>query len=305
MARCLKQQLGAELHFLTKQPFVSILEHNPNLDRIFSFDKKLRTVLPALRREKYDWVLDLHGNLRSARVKLALQRPSRTFNKLNVEKWLLVNLGIDLLPERHIVHRYMDITAHLNVQYDGLGLDYFIPESEDVNLTELAPELQPNNYIVFNIGANHATKRLPEEQIISICKALDMPVLLLGGKEEAATGAKIVAASGRQVLNCCGTLSLHQSASVVKQAAKVITHDSGLMHIAAAFQKEIVSVWGNTVPRFGMYPLFPEGQNRNTSIEVPALKCRPCSKIGYAECPKGHFNCMRKQDIPAILQALK
>ncbi|RTQ44044.1 glycosyl transferase, partial [Hymenobacter gummosus] len=64
---------------------------------------------------------------------------------------------------------------------------------------------------------------------------------------------------------------------------------TGQMHIAAAFRKEIISVWGNTVPEFGMYPFRTEFR----ALEVEGLGCRPCSKIGYEKCPQGHFRCMR------------
>ena len=72
-------------------------------------------------------------------------------------------------------------------------------------------------------------------------------------------------------------------------AASIITHDTGLMHIAAVFNKPIVSIWGNTVPEFGMYPYQVD---KSTILEVKGLACRPCSKIGYQKCPKGHFKCM-------------
>jgi ADP-heptose:LPS heptosyltransferase len=97
----------------------------------------------------------------------------------------------------------------------------------------------------------------------------------------------------------CGKLSLMESASFVRQSTAVISNDTGLMHIAAAFNKPIVSVWGNTIPEFGMYPyLRPE--TPSMIAEVKGLKCRPCSKLGYKECPLKHFNCMRQQNIDVI-----
>jgi ADP-heptose:LPS heptosyltransferase len=66
------------------------------------------------------------------------------------------------------------------------------------------------------------------------------------------------------------------------------------MHIAAAYHKKILSVWGNTSPELGMYPYLPgEGSEL---LEVKDLSCRPCSKLGYHRCPKKHFRCMN--DIP-------
>lgn len=296
--RCLKKQLGADIHYLTKKPFASILEANPYCNKVFTFEKELKpNLVSSLQSENYDWVIDLHHNLRSLRLKWSLGKPARSFNKLNLEKWLLVNTGWNLLPDRHIVDRYMDTVSHLGVQYDGEGLDYFIPP--EVTLSEgILPETP---FVAFAIGATHATKRLPEDKIVAICQSLSQPVVLLGGNAEAEEGRRIAEASGAHVVNLCGRLNLHQSALVAQQSERVITHDTGLMHIAAALQKPIISVWGSTVPAFGMYPFYPTGMQKNTSMEVLGLSCRPCSKIGHAECPKGHFRCMQNQDVTTIL----
>lgn len=301
VVRCLKQQSGAEVHFLTKTAYEQILLPNPHIDRVFSFQKDVREVLPALQAERYDLVVDLHRNLRSFRVKWSLGRPARSFDKLNFEKWLLVNTGIDRLPDVHIAERYMETVRHLGVTYDGQGLDYFIPPEEEVRISGYSTGLSSGNYVAFALGATHATKRLPTAKAAKICQQMDQPVVLLGGKAEEEAARAIV---GSKVVNLCGRLTLHQSASVVRQAAAVLTHDTGMMHIAAAFRKPIVSVWGNTIPKFGMYPLYPTGMDQNSSVEVKGLSCRPCSKIGFDRCPKNHFRCMN--DIPdsEILSAI-
>ena len=77
------------------------------------------------------------------------------------------------------------------------------------------------------------------------------------------------------------------------------------MHIAAAFKKKIISVWGNTVPEFGMYPYYGNAQAQNSQFEINGLRCRPCSKIGYAKCPKGHFKCMNEIKTDAIAASVK
>ena len=304
VVRCLKQQTGAEVHFLSKQAFESILVSNPYIDRVFSFQKKISEVLPVLQAEKYDLVIDLHRNLRSLWVRKRLGCPSYTFDKLNFEKWLLVNTGINRLPDVHIVQRYMEAVSTLGVEYDGKGLDFFIPEGSDWQNSSQADKIPAKPFIAFVLGATHATKRLPEEKIIDICSQLQQDVVLLGGTTESETGQRVAQAAGAHVVNLCGQLSLHASASVVRDAAMVLTHDTGLMHIAAAFHKNIVSIWGNTIPGFGMYPLYPTGMQRNTSLEVIGLKCRPCSKIGYDRCPKGHFNCMQMIRTEQVIERL-
>ena len=112
---------------------------------------------------------------------------------------------------------------------------------------------------------------------------------------------KFIIAFLGKLLNLCGKLNLPKSAAAVKHAHAVITADTGLMHIAAAFHKKIISVWGNTVPELGMYPFLPSKTLEEPIIaEVKNLRCRPCSKIGYAKCPKGHFACMMDQKASEI-----
>lgn len=300
VARCLKLQLGAEVHYLTKKSFSNILTPNPHIDRVWSFDKSPKEVLAELKLQQFDAVIDLHHNFRSLQVKLALGRPSSSFNKLNWEKWLLVNTGINQLPKQHIVDRYLQTAHHLGIQNDGAGLDHFIPADQEVAPADIHQGLSGSPFIALVIGATHFTKRMPREKILEICQAVEKPLVILGGKAEAADGA-FLQDNAPKVINLCGQLSLHQSASMVRQAEKVITHDTGLMHIAAAFHKEIISIWGNTTPDFGMYPYYPNGANLNTSMEVQGLGCRPCSKIGHQACPKRHFKCMNDQDISRII----
>jgi len=310
VVRCLKQQLNAEIHFLTKKGFRGILDPNPYIDKVYTIQSKVGEIKTELRKEKYDWVIDLHHNLRSWQVKWFLDRPSRSFNKLNLAKWLMVNLKWNLLPKTHIVHRYLDTTKKLGIQYDGKGLDYFIPEGQQVQLRDIdcaskyTPDqrkaLQQGQYIALVIGAAHATKRMPLAKLVEICKGIQQPILLLGGPDDRATGDQIVQLAGTHVINTCGQYSLHQSASLIKQATQVITHDTGLMHIAAALRKPIVSIWGSTVPEFSMTPFYPEGMDENKTFEVANLSCRPCTKIGYDVCPKGHFQCMNNIDVDKI-----
>ncbi|NJN34562.1 MAG: glycosyltransferase family 9 protein, partial [Saprospiraceae bacterium] len=203
----------------------------------------------------YDLIVDLHKNLRSWQVKRQLGVKPYSFRKLNIEKWLLVNAKINFLPNKHIVDRNLETVADLEVENDGKGLDYFIPEHDEVEPSDFISFTSTDkNYIAFAIGAAHATKRLPNEKIIAICNGIALPIVLLGGKEDKINSDLIHSKSSSYIVNLVGKLNLNQSASVVRQAYKVITHDTGLMHIAAAFQKKIISIWGSTVPEFGMTP---------------------------------------------------
>jgi len=291
--RCIKEQVpNAEVHVITKKQFAFIFQNNPRVDKVYSINKKVSEVLSSLKEEKYDHIIDLHNNLRSMQVKLALKVPATSFKKLNIKKLQAVKLKINRLPEIHIVDRYLQAAEKLGIKNDNKGLEYFIPEQDEIK-TESLPKAHQSGYIAFVIGAKFFTKQLPVEKIISICKKINSPVILLGGPEDQDKGEQIVTAVGDKIFNSCGKYNLNQSASLVKNADKVITHDTGLMHIAAAFKKEIISIWGNTIPEFGMTPYLSP---HSTIIEVKGLSCRPCSKIGYNACPKGHFKCMKEID---------
>jgi ADP-heptose:LPS heptosyltransferase len=132
-----------------------------------------------------------------------------------------------------------------------------------------------------------------------VCKGLDSPVILLGGIEYIESGNHVVSGVGEKVFNACGKYNINQSASLVRQSELIISHDTGLMHIAAAFKKKIISIWGNTVPEFGMYPYLPDPASEIIGIED--LPCRPCSKLGYRKCPKGHFKCINEVNIERVI----
>lgn len=306
VVRAIKTQLDdVEVHFCTKAQFGFLMESNPYVDKLHLLTDDFTGLAKTLANEQFDFVLDLHNNLRTRRLKGKLRTQSKSFNKLNWEKWLIVNAKIDKLPNVHIVDRYLDAAAPLGVKADALGLDYFIPEKDEVE-TDWLPKTHQKEYIAFAIGGKHATKQLPLNRMIELCDKINKPIVLLGGKEDEELGAKIedffdrkhdreelkesLEALGKKavIYNGCGKFNFNQSASIIKGASYVFTHDTGLMHVAAAFNKNIFSIWGNTIPEFGMYPY----RTKFTILEKKGLSCRPCSKIGFDKCPKGHFKCM-------------
>jgi ADP-heptose:LPS heptosyltransferase len=308
VVRVLKTQLDeAEIHFITKIQYKGLVENNPYIDKLFFLENDLNALIEKLKAEKYDYVIDLHNNLRTRIVKWKLKVKAFSFRKLNLEKWLLVNFKINQLPALHIVDRYLETVRSLNVKNDALGLDYFIPEKDEVPM-EWIPETHRHGYVAYAMGAQHETKKMPVRRMIELCDKINKPIILLGGKEDRENGEAVrrffersaqasdfeagLSELGKKTIiyNACGLYNLNQSASLVKQARYVFAHDTGLMHIAAALKKEVFSIWGSTIPSFGMYPY----RTKFTVLENPNLSCRPCSKIGFSKCPKGHFKCMNE-----------
>jgi len=305
VVRCLKKQVAAiEIHYLTKKAFEPVLLENPYVDRIFTIQESIREVLNLLRQENYDYIVDLHKNFRSLGIRLCLLKKSGSFPKLNYKKWLLVRFKMNRMPDIHIVDRYFDAVRHLPVKNDQKGLDYFIPAGDQLKMTDL-PETHQNGFIGLVIGGKHKTKQVPVVKLTELCHKLSYPITVLGGPEDVEDANALKDNLGNRIYVACGKYNLNQSASLVRLSSVVITNDTGLMHVAAAFHKKIVSVWGNTMPELGMYPYLPEEPGNYKMFEVKGLSCRPCSKIGFDICPEKHFDCMMKQDIDNMVDAVR
>jgi heptosyltransferase-2 len=313
IVRCLKQQLPhAQIHFLTKLNFKAVVKNNPYIDQIHYLENDIQPVAIEMLKEKFDYVIDLHNNLRTKYVKSLFrqqfnsQMVSYSFNKLNIRKWLLTTFKINMMPDKSIVERYFESVKHLGVKNDGQGLDYFISAEDELKNDDL-PLSHSLGYVACAIGGQHETKKMPLVKWQEICSQLNFPIVLLGGKEDAAFAQELCKIDPIKIYNACGKFSLNESAHIVKKSRFVIAHDTGLMHIAAAFKKHIISIWGNTVPEFGMFPYYGYN-NLHTNvapqshiIENKNISCRPCSKIGYKKCPKKHFNCMNKIETSLVI----
>ena len=154
----------------------------------------------------------------------------------------------------------MDTVRPLGLKEDALGLDFFIPEKDEVPL-DWFPKEHQKEYVAFAIGAQHNTKKLPYKRMVELCDKINKPIILLGGESDKPMGDSIVKFFTKStvsapledglremnkkaiIYNACGKYNLNQSASIIKQAKYVFSHDTGLMHIAAAFIKEVFSIW--------------------------------------------------------------
>jgi ADP-heptose:LPS heptosyltransferase len=296
--RCLSTQLGAEVHLLTKKDNASWLKPNPHIHQIIPFEDNYVQLIEKLQQTEFDHVIDLHKNIRSKRIIRGLSCSSYTFDKQNVNKWLLVNFKIDRMTSSHIVDRYFQAVTVLGVDNDGLGLDFFLPQINEVHPLILA---LPSEYIVISLGASYGTKRMHIKLLQDYVKDTTKKYVLLGGVDVSYMSDILEGES--HVINLVGKINLLESALVVKNANLVITGDSAIMHVAAAFKKKIIAVWGNTTPKFGMEPYYGQQENKHINLEVEGLSCRPCSKLGHQECPRKHFKCMKDIGIDRLNDA--
>jgi ADP-heptose:LPS heptosyltransferase len=272
--RCLKLQIvTAEVHVVTKKNFAPIFAANPYVDKMHYLEDDLASTISELKNEDFDYVIDLHHNVRTLKVKRALHKKAFSFNKLNIEKWIYVNTKLNVMPKVHIVDRYMKTVEEFGVRNDGAGLDYFIPEHEHVKEEDI-PTSHLAGYIALVVGGAHGTKKYPLEKLRRLCTEIHHPIIILGGKEDQVVGDELSNIDSYKIYNACGKFSLNESADLVRRSKLIITNDTGLMHVAAAFKKPIISLWGNTVPDFGMYPYYGNTSIANQVFEVHKLWCR-------------------------------
>lgn len=302
--RCLKTQIpDLELHYLTKKSMFSILEGNSHVDRFYTIEKSIGEIIPQLKSEQYDVLIDLHHNVRTLKLKRALGVKSYAFPKKNIAKFLLTTFKVNRMPKVHVVDRYFEAVKPLGVSNDGKPCEVILNVGDVVDLR--ANQLVSGSFVAVAMGAQYATKQMPVQLLSTVLSGVGFPVVLLGGKEDRQRAKELQdALPGQQMIDFTGQLSLKQSAYLCKEAKVLLTGDTGLMHIASAFETPAVSVWGNTVPDLGMYFYAPQKPESYSIHQVEGLRCRPCSKIGYQSCPKKHFNCMSLQDTGAIREDL-
>jgi ADP-heptose:LPS heptosyltransferase len=306
VVRCIKEQIPTvEIHYLTKESFLDLVKYNPNVSKVHVLMGDWTSLIKSLLQEKFDYIIDLHNNLRTRRLKWALQTKSFSFPKRNIEKYIYTRFKRNVLPKNeHVVDRYFSAVSHLAVRNDYQPNRFYINTKNEIDLKSIG--LIKKEYLAVAIGAQFNTKKLPVEKIMSVLKNCTKPIVLLGNQQDELEAQQLIKSLGiKEIQSFCGKLNLLQSASLIKQSAVLLTHDTGLMHIAACFETPIVSVWGNTTPALGMSAYTPTRKNQAVQIEVNNLGCRPCSKIGYQVCPKGHFSCMNLQDEHVIWNEIK
>ena len=306
VVRCLKQQRpDVQIHYLTKHVFNQVISANPYIDKFHFLHDDLEQTIDELRKEKFDVVIDLHKNIRTLKVKRALNVQAYSFDKKNVQKWMLVNFKINMMPAESIVERYMETVKPLGIKNDGQGLDYFIPENVQLTNSDV-PMSHWAGYVACVIGGSYNTKKLPVEKWKEFIAHVPYPVMLIVGAEDREEGRQIAAAEPVKVYNACGKFNLNESAWLIEKARVVVSNDTGMMHVAAAFKKTIISLWGNTSPEMGMFPYYGFNDLKDTIapnsfiLENKDLYCHPCSKLGYFKCPKGHFKCMKELDMKLL-----
>ena len=296
----------AKIHFASKKSFETLLLGAEGIHKFHFLSNSFSSFKNEIKSEDFDYIIDLHNNLRTRRLTLGISAKIARFDKLNFRKWLFTKFKFDVLPNIHVVERYLETLSVLGINsVDQTRNQFRIPASSCVDIEKRFPMLT-GSFVAVAIGAQFKTKRVPKEKWLEIFRETDSQFLIVGGEMDREIGDWLVVnCPSKVIVNTCGELTILESTSVVSQAKSLLTNDTGMMHIAACFDTQVISIWGNTTPEFGMSPYRPEGTKTDKIFQVEGLSCRPCSKIGHQECPKNHFRCMNEQDAKAIADSIE
>jgi lipopolysaccharide heptosyltransferase I len=309
----------AHLAWLVSRPFAPLLDGHPLLDEVIPFDRQgygrmLRSpraladfvrFVRDLRRRRFNLVLDLQGLVRSGFLAWATGAPRRVgFGDARELAWLFYTQRVAGSRRAcHAVEMNLRLARAiaLDVQTPAFPLGLRTQELTDARRLLDGAACQPlERFTAVLPGARWESKRWRAERFAELIERLHADgfpqCVLLGAAEDRPVADRVIAATHGAAVDLVGRTSLRELAAVLSLAELVICNDSGPMHIAAAFGRPLVALFGPTNPaRTGPYD--PSAR----VVQLP-LECVPCYR---RECPLLHHNCMVQLEVEAVMQAVR
>ncbi len=292
----------AKISWLVSSHLSELITNHPLINHVIEFDrrrfgylahswsvtKRFMKFLRSLRQANYDLVIDLQGLFRSGFLAWNTQAPVRIGPAEKRELgWIFYTHRTPKTNhETHTVDRMYSCMKLLSNEdeIDEPKFVIHIPATQQQTIREklLARQIFPNRYIAIAPGGTWPSKCWPVQKFTEltkmICSKLQMPVVIIGGKNERMIAERMCdELANFPVANFTGQTTLSQLLAIIKDSSAVISNDSGPMHIAVALDKPVTAIIGPTNPnRTGPY-------NRPQSVVKTSLDCSPCYK---KHCPK-------------------
>ncbi len=279
---------GAKIEFLVKARFAGLLEPDPRIHRLWSFDecgrhRGIRGLLAFMRdiqKEPFDLVVDLQDNLRSRFLCRGL-RADRIlrWDKETWQRRLLVAGHLGKSGLTPVYQRYLEALAPL-----GIDIGRYRPR---LDLGQVEPTVGLESpFVAMAPGAYWPAKRWPTGHFVALAEIIlqetECRVVLFGSSQDRDIGEQIKRVRPDRIANLCGEIDLVQLARYLALAEVLVTNDTGPMHLAEATGVPVLAFFGPTVRGFGFAPWRPE--SRVLEREMP---CRPCSLHGRKACRRG------------------
>jgi lipopolysaccharide heptosyltransferase I len=293
----------AQVSWLVSSAFAGLLEGHPELHEVIRFDRhrfasawwnpaallELIRFGRDLRRRHFDLVIDLQGLFRSGFTTRIVRAPLRVgFANAREMAWLFYTHRVPVdSPDQHALDRYLLVAEALGCGREPVEFKFALDDRDRHAVRQLTGGA--DRYVVLIPGTNWPTKRWPVEHFASLLEPLrdrfDLQTVVAGSRSETDLASQIPGA-----INLAGKTNLRQLVALLESAALVIANDSGPMHIAAALDRPLVTMFGPTNPvRTGPW-------NRDESVVRVDIPCSPCYS---RRC--SHTSCMHWLPASAVL----
>lgn len=293
---------------LVRPESMALLEGNPYVNRLLSFDKYVADkgisglIRASAGLKGSDIGIIIQRHLRSAAVAFLARIPVRIGYRNSSARFLYTN-RIEYRNDKHEVQRCLDLIGIVDEDRryrPRIFLDDLANrQAEDL----LGSAGIGSDFAVVAPGSIWPTKRYPyfPGLIHLISEKLNLPVVLVGGTSDIQPANAIAESCTQKPCNLTGQTNLLQSAAIISKATLAITNDSAPAHMAAAVDTPVVAIFGPTVPEFGFSPY----SEKSSVVDIGELYCRPCSSHGSARCPQKHFRCMLELQPAKIIESAR
>ena len=296
LARLRRAYPQAHIAWAVEPAAAALLDYHPALDEILLYQRSRgsQTFLPFLRTVRnhhFDLVLDLQRHLKSGLVSLWSRAPVRLgFHRSNTKEgnWLFNTHTIEAVPDLSLkLAQYLKFADALGLPDDGVRFDLRLrPQEEQQVETLLAGTIRP--FATFFLGSRWPSRFWFPQATAEVARVLQqeygMGIVLVGGPSEVAFAQQVSEAMGTAVTNLSGKTSLRDLIGVFSHARFALGPDSGPMHIAAATDIPVISLWGATSP------LRSAPWGSKAFVIRGEAACSPCY---VRRCPIGRA-CMRR-----------
>lgn len=287
---------GAEIHWVTRADFASLLSNHPQIQRIWGYEKSsgqrgLWKLIRELRKEKFDLIYDAHNNLRSRQITLLTKRFSGPeVIRRSLKRWkrfLLFRLRWNLFEQPFSGQRdLLEPLEKLGIpKRPSPPVPQLFLSSEDHEKAQALLKDAPKTFWACAASSAHELKKWPTSHWQELIRGRPQDYFVLLGGPDDHFYSEIAKVAPDRVLNLAGKAPLTVSAAVIQSSKGLIANDTGLLHVAEQLGVPAIAMMGPAP--FG----FPS-RERTRILEIP-LNCRPCSKHGQGPCVNEKFHrCM-------------
>ena len=246
------------------------------IDVVHTVERGTGEVLGALREREFDYLLDLHGTVRSRSLARSLDVLTFSVDKQAWNRWRLIR-GWRSVPVSSFVNRCLDVLRPFGITPPRPEL--WGPDAWGALRPSEAVDDVPPADLVVGLGSSHPGKPLSNAVVEAALQASQhVRVVLVGGDAER-TRAEQLATQHPHVRAVAGDWDLAQTTHAISLARAVVTGDTVTMHLAAATGRPMAAVWGCTRPSLGLAGWHPHPDSIDVMPNVAAPH-RPCSKHG-------------------------